>query len=540
MGRLKVGSLYLFILIILLPSCSPRVAQVSEYTSPPFDLRMLVTPGDPRVQSSLKAILSDNNDVRTDFRRIQDWVAANVIYMRDIQDYWQMPSETLTKKEGDCKDYSTLLCSLWRAYGIPSGDVYVAIGKSRDNKRHAFVIEKYLKGRWQVIEPQVGGFIASDMSAAETAEKYAIMFLFNDIEYNGEPSWIYQKIKNPGGATAVTARPGTKQPLPVIGSFTASPVRVKPGQSVTLNWNVSGAEYVGIDQGIGQVEPVGSAVVTPADSAEYKLVALNSTGSVNSALTVKVMPVTYSQQNSPAPGTPDDQQLPYLVGFTGWYRGTENVQTVNAGQQVTARINLKGGSPGQYFLRAWRAVNTGNDEIVSQWSFIYDGVTASPQMSFAPSYAIGEAGTRGYWLDMVVNSEQVWAMPDMYPPRLTAAPKPTSGPLIIGFVGWHAGSKSNYTVKKGQDLTSGITLTGGEAGRYILHVKSDLAGLSDETLQQINFDYDGSSLIQWVSFIPTQAMNESICRGYYLELFKDGKFVWSLSGSYPPRLTVVR
>jgi len=95
-----------------------------------------------------------------------------------------------------------------------------------------------------------------------------------------------------------------------------------------------------------------------------------------------------------------------------------------------------------------------------------------------------------------------------------------------------------YSAKKGQALATAITLSGGESGQYTINVRRDTAGLSDEAVQQITFYYDGSSAVQGLIFTPTYATGESSTRGYYLDLYKDGKFIWSLSGTYPPRLTV--
>jgi len=114
--------------LCFLVACAPRVSTYSEYTNPSYDLRGLIITDDAEVKSCLKMILTDGNDMRTDFRRIQDWVAKNIIYDNEISHYWQLPSETLASRRGDCKDYSTLLCTLWRAYGIPADTVYVAIG----------------------------------------------------------------------------------------------------------------------------------------------------------------------------------------------------------------------------------------------------------------------------------------------------------------------------------------------------------------------------------------------------------------------------
>ena len=202
-----------FLLIMcMVVGCAPRVAPVSEYSNQPFDPRGLITLSNPKIQETLRSILADRDDVRTDFRRIEDWVAANVVYDTAVGDKWQLPVDTLNTGKGDCKDYSTLLCTLWRAYGISSSDVYVAIGQGKSDYRHAFIIEKYMNGTWHVVEPQVGGFVLSELSAVDTAEKYAITFLFNDVEYINTPSSIMQRIR--GGTVTSVVKPVAKPPLP--------------------------------------------------------------------------------------------------------------------------------------------------------------------------------------------------------------------------------------------------------------------------------------------------------------------------------------
>ncbi|MCX6006815.1 MAG: transglutaminase-like domain-containing protein [Chloroflexi bacterium] len=540
MKQIKYIGVVAFLLTVsVILSCTPRVAPVSEYAKQPFDPRGLITVSSPQVQSNLKAILSGEDDVRTDFRRIQDWVAANIVYDLTQTEYWQWPSDTLNTKKGDCKDYSTLLCTLWRAYGVPASDVYVAIGQSRSDKRHAFLIEKYITGKWQVVEPQVGGFILSELSAVDTSEKYAITFLFNDVNYISDPSSIFQIVR--GNVVVSTAIPAVKKPPPTIKLFTVERSTIPSGESTRLNWNVSGATYVGIDQGVGGVSPTGTCVISPIDTAEYRLVAMNNTSSIMASLTVKVIPVAYPQHlpQSAIYGIGDEQKS-FMLGFDGWYTSNENVEAVKAGQQVTARMTLKDGRAGQYIMRVWRAIGAGHDEILTQSSFIYDGVSAYPEISFSPSYAMGEAGTRGYWVDLLGNGEQVWAMPNTYPPRLVAFPRPVVGPLDIGFIGWYTGVDAVATARVGQQITTGITLAGGDEGKYVLYIKRDTVGLNDESVGEIAFIYDGTSAIQEIIFSPEYATQEAATRGYYLELYKDGKYLWSLGGSYPPRLSVTR
>ncbi|GAI98236.1 unnamed protein product [marine sediment metagenome] len=74
----------------------------------------------------------DNPDVLAissqypDYWALYDFVCRNVDYRRDIGEFWQVPSETLVSKMGDCEDTSILLTSLLRCVGI---DAYTAIGE---------------------------------------------------------------------------------------------------------------------------------------------------------------------------------------------------------------------------------------------------------------------------------------------------------------------------------------------------------------------------------------------------------------------------
>ena len=74
----------------------------------------------------------DNPDVLAissqypDYWALYDFVCRNVDYRRDIGEFWQVPSETLVSKMGDCEDTSILLTSLLRCVGI---DAHTAIGE---------------------------------------------------------------------------------------------------------------------------------------------------------------------------------------------------------------------------------------------------------------------------------------------------------------------------------------------------------------------------------------------------------------------------
>jgi len=65
-------------------------------------------------------------------------VCRNIDYRRDIGEFFQFPSETLARGQGDCDDSSILLTSLIRAGGIPA---YTALG-GLQGLGHAWVVSE--------------------------------------------------------------------------------------------------------------------------------------------------------------------------------------------------------------------------------------------------------------------------------------------------------------------------------------------------------------------------------------------------------------
>lgn len=76
--------------------------------------------------------------------------------------------------------------------------------------------------------------------------------------------------------------------LPEINSFTVNDTLIAPGESVMLEWDVSGADTVSISPEPGVVSAVGSTAVSPGLTTTYTLTASNGTGSVNSQVEVVV------------------------------------------------------------------------------------------------------------------------------------------------------------------------------------------------------------------------------------------------------------
>jgi hypothetical protein len=163
------------------------------------EFKSYITPECQSVKEALRDILGDPpyELSQVGFDDIRDWVAINIDYMSDEErwdeDYWQTPEETLSYHTGDCEDFSILLCSLLRAYGIDAEQVYVALGVDDEGEGHAFLIEDwYHDGEWRRIEPQAPAQFSSWHSwfglpnPDSRLDEYEIAAAFNDLYYYDE------------------------------------------------------------------------------------------------------------------------------------------------------------------------------------------------------------------------------------------------------------------------------------------------------------------------------------------------------------------
>ncbi len=94
--------------------------------------------------------------------------------------------------------------------------------------------------------------------------------------------------------------PGAEGTPVAVDSFTADPPAIAVGESSTLSWDVSGAESIVIDNGVGLVSATGTATVRPTATTAYTLVAV-STGGEEVAATAQVL---VSKTSSLTPGAP--------------------------------------------------------------------------------------------------------------------------------------------------------------------------------------------------------------------------------------------
>ena len=82
-------------------------------------------------------------------------------------------------------------------------------------------------------------------------------------------------------------------------TFNASPTTIRKGESSTLSWNVSYAESISINQGIGTVDSSGSVEVTPEANTTYELTATSGSSTATATVAVTVEEAGQSVTLSP-------------------------------------------------------------------------------------------------------------------------------------------------------------------------------------------------------------------------------------------------
>lgn len=147
--------------------------------------KLYITPNEQSVVDLKNQILEDKFFLTPNWMAIRDWVGNNLNYRNDSEvhgsrDYWQLPKETIQRRTGDCEDYAILLCSLLRADGWSSSNVYVIVGE-KDGGYHGWV-KIIWEGIGYGIEPQANGwgtFLGDFLSLSGYNAEYA----FNDVKY---------------------------------------------------------------------------------------------------------------------------------------------------------------------------------------------------------------------------------------------------------------------------------------------------------------------------------------------------------------------
>jgi len=113
---------------------------------------------------------------------------------------------------------------------------------------------------------------------------------------------------------------------PVINTFSANPSVINDDEDSMLSWNVSDADSISIDHGVGDVGSTGSTYVQPTANTTYILTASNASGTTTSSVTVSVnnLPVVTISAN---PGEITEGSTAIL----NWTSTYANSLTINQG-----------------------------------------------------------------------------------------------------------------------------------------------------------------------------------------------------------------
>lgn len=156
------------------------------FSDDPELVKLFVTPREPSLVALKNLVLKDTAVKLKDWIALRNWVGNNIQYNHDedvygVPEYWQFGKETVSLKTGDCEDFAILLCSLLRAAGYSSNDVYVVIGKN-DQGYHAWVKINLDTIGWYNLEPQENGW-ATVVGDFLTLSDYYALYQFNDQQF---------------------------------------------------------------------------------------------------------------------------------------------------------------------------------------------------------------------------------------------------------------------------------------------------------------------------------------------------------------------
>jgi phospholipase C len=123
-----------------------------------------------------------------------------------------------------------------------------------------------------------------------------------------------------GGAATGTA----PSPSPTVVAFTSTPMTITAGDNAVLTWNVTGAESVSIDHGVGGVPLTGTKQVSPQTTTTYTLTASGTGGTVTAQVTLNV------NSAPPPPAAPSIQLTADHTSITSGQTATLSWSSTNA------------------------------------------------------------------------------------------------------------------------------------------------------------------------------------------------------------------
>jgi len=167
---------------------------------------------------------------------------------------------------------------------------------------------------------------------------------------------------------------------PTVNHFHANPAHIFQGNSCTLNWKVTGADTVTIDNGVGTVPATGSYTVSPDENTVYELTAANSSGVTVADTSVTVsappaaadMPVINHFESTP------NAIVPGGIATLVWDVADASSVSINKGVGEVQHQDRKGVIPSGTTTYTLTAVNPSGEVSASTSVVVTEPVTAQP------------------------------------------------------------------------------------------------------------------------------------------------------------------
>ena len=173
-------------------------------------------------------------------------------------------------------------------------------------------------------------------------------------------------------------------PPPVINDFSVNPTSIQRGQNAALSWDVTGANTVTIDQGVGSVPANGSTQVSPNGTITYTITAENSQGMVQDSLTLTV--------TEPPPNIGTFNLSPTQIqrgqsSTLSWSVGNADTVTIDQGigsVDANGSVQVSPDDTTTYTITAQNAIGTVQDSITlivdQPPAPVVDSFTVSPSL----------------------------------------------------------------------------------------------------------------------------------------------------------------
>jgi len=194
-----------------------------------------------------------------------------------------------------------------------------------------------------------------------------------------------------GLSVQVTLNSGFGEQYEMTVEISAEPETIEIGQTATLTWTSTNADTVTIDQGIGEVDPEGSTIVSPNETTIYTITATGPGGTATD--TVEVVVITPPADVDLGLNTDEQEGGGGLVG--------DPIRILN-GNVIEAREDLRFSSPNTLGLSFQATYNSRSDILGPMgygWSHTYH-LSLDPSFQLAGETLIkiyGETGGGSYF-----------------------------------------------------------------------------------------------------------------------------------------------